>query len=243
MTRNNISKAEIERIDDIVEVYTTNIQKFERFAHSVYSLLLGDTQLKEFAHSLKYRAKDPAHLKDKLTRKLLKAKEDEQKYNITKDNLFKKITDLAGVRFIHLHTKQMSKIDPLIKRCFEHESYELVEGPIANTWDNELTRYFQSIKIDVNNNRDTLYTSVHYVIKSTTKTEERCELQVRTLSEELWGETDHKINYPNHANSVCCDEQLRTLARLASSCTRLVDSIFASHEHHAEKIGKKQRRA
>ena len=44
---------------------------------------------------------------------------------------------------------------------------------------------------------DTLYTSVHYVIESNSRTRITCEVQVRTLSEEVWGEVDHKINYPH----------------------------------------------
>jgi ppGpp synthetase/RelA/SpoT-type nucleotidyltranferase len=48
-------------------------------------------------HSLKSRIKDPKHLKDKLLRKLDKG------IVITKDNLFTEITDLIGVRILHLH--------------------------------------------------------------------------------------------------------------------------------------------
>ena len=56
------------------------------------------------------------------------------------------------------------------------------------------------------------------------------ELQVRTLAEELWGEVDHKINYPHPSDRSSCREQIKVLARITSSCTRLVDSIFHSHQ-------------
>ncbi len=75
-----------------------------------------------------------------------------------------------------------------------------------------------------------MYTSVHYVFKANEQAKCACELQVRTLAEELWGEVDHKINYPHKAQSVACREQIKVLARVTSSCSRLVDSIFYSHE-------------
>src|SRR5207245_9783623 len=41
--------------------------------------------------------------------------------------------------------------------------------------------------------------------------------------------SDHKINYPHSNESLSCRDQIRTLAWVASSCTGLVDSIFATH--------------
>jgi ppGpp synthetase/RelA/SpoT-type nucleotidyltranferase len=58
----------------------------------------------------------------------------------------------------------------------------------------------------------------------------KCELQVRTLAEEVWGEVSHTIDYPDPTESVACKEQLKVLARLSSSCIRLVDSIFESEK-------------
>lgn len=55
-----------------------------------------------------------------------------------------------------------------------------------------------------------------------------CELQVRTLTEETWGEVDHRINYPHKTDSVACLQQIRALARSTSAAGRLVDSIFAT---------------
>ncbi len=73
-----------------------------------------------------------------------------------------------------------------------------------------------------------MYTSVHYVIVAKSITTVTCEIQVRTLMEEVWGEVDHKINYPHRNESVACREQLLALARATSSATRLVDAIFAT---------------
>src|SRR5207244_6540861 len=86
--------------------------------------------------------------------------------------------------------------------------------------------------------KESLYTSVHYTIKQNSTNRRVCELQVRTLAEEVWGEISHKINYPHETDSVACKEQLKVLARLVSGCSRLVDSIVASYEDHSSRVTK-----
>ena len=55
------------------------------------------------------------------------------------------------------------------------------------------------------------------------------EVQVRTLMEEVWGEVDHLINYPQESAYLPIREQIRALARSTSASTRLVDAIFLSN--------------
>lgn len=57
---------------------------------------------------------------------------------------------------------------------------------------------------------------------------------MRTLFEEIWGEIDHTINYPHVTDSIACKEQLKVLAKLISSGTRLSDSIFRSYNEYNE---------
>ena len=74
---------------------------------------------------------------------------------------------------------------------------------------------------------------MHYVIKpNNNENAICCEIQVRTLFEEIWGEIDHSINYPNKTESIACSEQLKVLSKLSSTGTRLADSIFRSHIEH-----------
>ena len=77
-----------------------------------------------------------------------------------------------------------------------------------------------------------MYTSVHYVIGSASRTRMTAEIQVRTLMEEVWSEVDHSVNYPHQNESLPCREQLKVLARVTSSATRLVDSIFITLDDH-----------
>jgi putative GTP pyrophosphokinase len=150
-------------------------------------------------------------------------------FDITPDNLYSKITDLAGYRILHLHTRQMEQINKAILGLIDEAQYPLLEKPKARVWDDESKSYFESIDITTELSPN-MYSSVHYVIGASSKTRVSCEIQVRTLAEEVWGEVDHSFNYPHPTESVACKEQIRVLARVASSCSRLVDSIYKSYE-------------
>jgi hypothetical protein len=112
---------------------------------------------------------------------------------------------------------------------FHEHRYILVEPPSAKTWDDENRQYFRNLGFETEVSA-TMYTSVHYVVQPNSRTELTCEIQVRTLMEEVWGEVDHLINYPKAADSLSCREQIKVLARVTSSASRLVDSIFLTHD-------------
>lgn len=149
-------------------------------------------------------------------------------FNITRENLFSEINDLAGYRIMHLHPRQMEQINSAILQMIEDRNYELVEGPGARVWDLESKAYFESVGIDTIHTEKKLYSSVHYIVKTKRKIPFTCEIQVRTVADELWGEVDHTINYPHRLESIACTEEIKSLAHMTTSCNRLVDSIFAS---------------
>lgn len=169
-------------------------------------------------HSVKSRLKDASHLEEKIRRKWPDGV-------ITVDSLLKDINDLAGVRILHLHTAQFSEIHAAILDHIEQGYWVLGERPVAYSWDPETTTYFRNLGLKAVQ-RETYYTSVHYIVKPHKKTDLTCEIQVRTLFEEVWGEIDHALNYPEPTKVMGCKEQLRVLAKLASTGTRLADSIF-----------------
>jgi len=117
-----------------------------------------------------------------------------------------------------------------LRELFEEGQFRIIEGPFARTWDDETKSFFNGIGINPRQSGPSMYTSVHYVIDSNSRTRYTAEIQVRTLAEELWGEVAHVIDYPTPCGSLACREQIRVLARVTSGCTRLVDSIFRSHE-------------
>lgn len=181
-------------------------------------------------HSVKKRLKEPSHLVDKIERKRLEGT------IVTPDNLFNTITDLAGVRVLHIYQNQFSLIHHQISQKIQTDrEWVLVEPPKAYTWDPESKEYFDRLGIKTEL-KDSRYTSVHYVIKLNNQNPMCCEIQVRTLFEEIWGEIDHSINYPHRTNSIACVEQIRVLSKLVSTGTRLSDAIFKSYEDHLSRL-------
>ena len=222
-----LNQDELAIVEPLVAHYVANQSLVSNFFKSMLVYFEESSDLKKFAHSIRSRMKDADHLRDKLGRKLRSAKEKGTDFEITTDNLFVKVNDLAGIRILHLHTTQMEDINNCIQAIIAEQAVKLIEGPSARTWDDEYRSYFRKIGIDTQDSEN-MYTSVHYVVASNSRTTVTCEIQVRTLMEEVWGEVDHSINYPHKSESVPCREQIRALARSTSSATRLVDAIFAT---------------
>ncbi|AOJ81151.1 (p)ppGpp synthetase [Burkholderia savannae] len=174
-------------------------------------------------HSVKSRVKDADHLREKIKRKWMDGP-------IDATNFFTRINDAAGVRVLHLHSRQFETIHQATIGHIEQGYWYLAEPPIAYSWDPEATAFFTGLGLRAEI-RDTYYTSIHYIVKPQERVDLTCEIQVRTLFEEVWGEIDHALNYPTPTTSLPCKEQLRVLAKLASTGTRLADAIFAIHEH------------
>jgi putative GTP pyrophosphokinase len=225
-----VTADELTNIDSLVAHYRDNeFARAERLADALLKLAT-DRRLRPYIHSLKMRPKDPEHLREKLIRKLHKYKRDGIAFDISPDNLFAKINDLAGIRILHLHTAQFPDINRILGMLLRSEEYEIIEGPKARVWDAEYTGIFEGYGIETETN-PRLYTSVHYIVSTGNREVRTAEIQVRTLAEELWGEVDHTLNYPNPSPIVTCQEQIKVLARVTSSCTRLVDSIFMARDH------------
>jgi ppGpp synthetase/RelA/SpoT-type nucleotidyltranferase len=173
-------------------------------------------------HSVKARLKDPGHLREKLHRGW------DKDNPVNADNLFTRITDLAGVRVLHLYQDQFKEIhSEILRKVNTLGDWHLPEPPKAYTWDPESQQFFDGLGVGVQV-KESFYTSVHYLIRPRQDSPLCCEIQVRTLFEEIWGEVDHGLNYPTPSSNISCREQLRVLAKLVGAGSRLVDSIFRS---------------
>ncbi|GHT32772.1 hypothetical protein AGMMS49574_17070 [Bacteroidia bacterium] len=227
-------------IESVISFYNNadNQARLKTFQSAVLAFFINHPELNKapfpVIHSVKTRLKDPEHVKDKIIRKL-----EKDEIIITEDNLFKEVTDLIGIRILHLHQEQFSKIHASILSYINQGDWALVEAPKAYTWDPEYQSLYRNLGIEPEI-KETYYTSVHYVVKPNNNNPNPicCEIQVRTLFEEIWGEIDHTINYPHPTESIACKEQIRVLAKLVSTGTRLADSIFRSHREHSENSGK-----
>ncbi len=220
-----------KEFDEVIEYYNSEeVQSFlDGFQNSVEHYFKTNPLLKneKVIHSIKSRHKDSEHLRDKLKRKKGKGE------IVTKETLLKCITDLNGVRVLHLYLQQFPIIHKeIMKKINELEDWRLVEPPKAYSWDPENKALFDGLEIETHI-KETHYTSVHYVVKpNNEKSDVTCEIQVRTLFEEIWGEIDHAINYPHQTDSLACKEQIRVLAKLVSTGTRLADAIFRTYDDY-----------
>ena len=215
-----LSDTDRRRIDDAVGYFMDNRHLFALFAESLMSCFEKDPKLGEYIHFIKYRIKDEKSLRAKLEKRI--------RANSGEQGLVDGITDFAGLRIVHLHMDQLSSMHPLVLDVLKEQKFELLETPKAYCWDREYEDLFRRIGVEAVQ-RDSMYMTVHYDIMANQRKRVTCELQVRSLMEELWGEVSHRVNYPKESPSVSCQDQLKVLARLTSGCGRLVDSIFKTH--------------
>ncbi|WP_407314968.1 (p)ppGpp synthetase [Pseudomonas sp. nanlin1] len=214
-------------IEAAVNAFRSEKYVYERFLNGVVDSFSLQPELNAYGnpiiYTVKSRIKDIDHLREKISRKW---SDDDP---ISPENVFEKITDLAGVRILHLYQDQFPHIHNHIMSQIESGDWFFREAPVAYSWDPEASEFFKSLGLDAKT-RDTYYTSIHYVISPKADSHVYCEVQVRTLFEEIWGEIDHTLNYPVPTTSRSCKEQLRVLSKLVSTGTRLADSIFRSQQ-------------
>lgn len=225
-----LSNTDRRRIDEAVRYFMDNRHRFALFAESLMGCFEKDPKLGEFVHFIKYRIKDEKSLRAKLEKRV--------RENPGEQDLVGGVTDFAGLRIIHLHMDQLSSIHPFVLDVLEEQKLELLGTPKAYCWDMEYADMFRRIGVEAVQ-KDSMYMTVHYDIMANQQKRIICELQVRSLMEELWGEVSHRVNYPKESPSVSCQDQLKVLARLTSGCGRLVDSIFKTHRGA---VGPKRRR-
>lgn len=212
--------------DEHIGEYRKNRHHLTAWGESVRQFFVSHPGISEgpapVIHSIRFRVKDETHLAEKLTRKFI-----EDGYFGPSD-LLARVTDLVGVRILHLHQDQFPRIHSVLEEQINRGDWVLREPAVAYTWDPECTQFFETLGIRTEL-KESHYTSIHYVLKPRADSHLACELQVRTLFEEAWGEIDHAINYPQHTSNNSCREQIKVLAKLVGASTRLADSIFRTH--------------
>ncbi len=217
-----VDEASMEAIIERVESELHNIDLFRGSVVEFFETHPDLTRSPQIVHSVKSRMKDLQHLREKIQRR------SSTENPITPENIFDRITDIAGVRVLHLFQVQFTQIHSAINQKLDSQDWVLYEQPKAYTWDPESQEFFRSQNLEVTL-RESLYTSIHYVIKPRANSPVSCEIQVRTLFEEIWGETAHLVNYPEPTDSVTCREQIGVLARLVGAGSRLADLIWRTH--------------
>ncbi|AMV12684.1 hypothetical protein GT3570_17480 (plasmid) [Geobacillus thermoleovorans] len=225
----NINKEEFESASlnwsVLKEIYYDYLKKypdFQSIANPIADLLRQDSNV----HSVRSRIKNAEHLVEKIIRKTIKKRNNgDTSYEINPDNYQKEITDIIGIRVLHLYKDQAKEIDKLIR-----DKWELAEQPIIYYREGDSLENIDTKKFDTKKH-PAGYRSWHYLIKTQpTKTENLVEIQVRTIFEEGWSEIDHQLRYPYELNNKLLNEQLLVLNRLAGSADEMVNTIRETHK-------------
>ena len=166
-------------------------------------------------HSVRYRVKNPENLVAKVIRKCLADPDLE----ITPENFATEITDLIGIRALHLY-----KDDWIPIHQFIDETWTIQGKPVANIRDGDpadIQGVFEEQGCEVRK-RDFGYRSVHYLLKTQpTREKHVAELQVRTVFEEAWSEIDHDIRYPRGADDPVVEQFLVIFNRLVGQADEM----------------------
>jgi putative GTP pyrophosphokinase len=196
---------------------------FDLFRKTVEGFFSGNESLNSsdspVIHSIKTRIKSVHSIEKKIKRKGYKFESEKE--------IFEKLTDLVGVRVIHYAPRQILDIDHALNIQIKKNEWKFCERPKAYTWDPELKHLYESLGYAVEI-KDSFYTSVHFLVSPATNTPIKCEIQVRNIFEEAWGELDHILNYPDACTNPTKIENLKVMARIVSAGSRIADTIIHS---------------
>lgn len=184
-------------------------------------------------HFVKSRVKDPEHLVVKVIRKTPDRKKkygSEFQFNIK--NYKEEVTDLIGVRAIHIFKEDWEAIHDFISK-----TWKVIEIT-ANVREGDDTQRFEELNIQINS-RKSGYRSVHYLIEFyPTNQKVIAEIQVRTIFEEGYGEIDHQLRYSHEEIPEVLNLNLLLLNRLAGSSDEMASIINLLNRSWAQMEGR-----
>lgn len=192
-------------------------------------------------HSVRTRVKESEHLIEKIIRKTIRKikVEEETDYKITVDNYRDEITDLLGIRVLHLYKEQALNIDKKIRETWDlHEQAKVYyrRGDYNDTDIQQQSEDFDFAEHPAG------YRSWHYLIRSQiTKEMTIAEVQVRTIFEEGWSEVDHQLRYPYDLDNALLTNQLLVLNRLAGNADEMVNSIRETKNNLSELVEERKK--
>lgn len=199
-------------LEEIYLDYKKEIPTLESSAIYLFNNLMKNPHV----HSVRYRIKDAEHVIEKIIRKRI---EDSERL-INLENYKIELTDLIGIRAIHLFKEEWSSIHKLITETWDlHEKPPVAyyrEGD-SKSYKEEFEKYDCKIK-----QHPYGYRSVHYIVETKpAKNIYLAEIQVRTIFEEAWSEIDHKIRYPYDQTNTLFGQFLLIFNRLSGSADEM----------------------
>lgn len=228
LTAEQFEKADFswEELLEIGSAHYDNIPALSETAGLISSIL----QQGEDVHSVRWRIKDPEHLMAKIIRKRNEDEISEKYRSITKDNYTDVITDLIGIRVLHLFKEDWETIHNYLD-----SKWEFQESPIVYIREGDAPDI--NIEGSVEKTHPAGYRSVHYIISTRLlKNRIYTEIQVRTIFEEAWSEIDHRVRYPNFKNNEILNYFLLIFNRFAGSADEMGTFVLSLKNELKESI-------
>lgn len=228
LTEEQFEKADFswEELQEIGLAHYYNIPALSETAGLISSIL----QQGEDVHSVRWRIKDPEHLMAKIIRKRNENEISEKYRSITKDNYTDVITDLIGIRVLHLFKEDWETIHNYL-----NSKWEFQEPPIVYIREGDATDI--NIRDSIEKTHPAGYRSVHYIISTRLlKNSIYTEIQVRTIFEEAWSEIDHRVRYPNFKNNEILNYFLLIFNRFSGSADEMGTFVLSLKNELKESI-------
>lgn len=187
------AKIEWEELVAIASDYQDSHQALESVAEQVSS------RIRTFfgVHSVRWRIKDTLHLLKKIIRKRAENEPKAKWMNLDSSNYLSTVTDLIGVRALHLFRDECLAIDDAIRK-----TWNLAEPVIIFKRDGDRIQPDMVKRGGEETVHEAGYRSIHYIAQTQPeKTEFLVEIQVRTIFQEGWSEIDHRVKYPDYSDN------------------------------------------
>ncbi|MGL4253804.1 MAG: GTP pyrophosphokinase [Fusobacteriaceae bacterium] len=197
-------------LEKIYYDYLKLIPFLEKEAEHIVSKLIDI----ERSHSVRRRVKKPKHLIEKIIRKGAKYAER----GISLDNYKEIVTDLIGIRVLHLFKDDWQDIHHEITNLWELKETPQINLRRGDNIDEIVNELNCEVVI-----RDHGYRSVHYLIQIlvTKNVKALVEIQARTVFEEAWSEIDHITRYPYDMDNPILVEYLAIFNRIVGSADEM----------------------
>ncbi|EJM77925.1 RelA/SpoT domain-containing protein [Pseudomonas sp. GM60] len=176
-----------------IETHYNEQQKSLRSAAELIS-----SRIRDFpsVHSVRWRIKDSFSLLKKIYRKKTDPKAAEKWLTVSSDNYLSVVTDLIGVRVLHLLKSECIAIDNAVRATWD-PSEVIVYSRMGDAVLNAIAEMDDVRSVTHSNG----YRSIHYIIHlQPEKSVLTAELQVRTIFQEGWSEIDHRVKYPDFSD-------------------------------------------
>ncbi len=223
LKRHNLSSADFEaaNVDQFLleQIYEHHESRRPELEHAA-AFLAREVASIPGVHDVAFRVKSG----DGLVAKIIRKRRDDSARDFTLKTYASQMTDLIGVRAMHLEKRGWRSIHASLSDGFRHRNPP--EANVAAWEETEVAEWFRDAGLEVRRSENG-YRSIHYVVEvPNTGGALLAEVQLRTMFENSWGEIDHDIRYPSRQVNAQIEERLVELSRLGGKADLQTSAIY-----------------